>query len=422
MQEPYRYETLPLDTPDDDPRWAKYLDVFRLGFLDRRASEAGLATYRDSRRADGSTLGMVTTDGPGLEGRTPVGAFVSAPFTINDGRGLVDAVVINTIAVRPSHRRRGLLVEMMRRHLDQSRAEGRTLAVLTASEALIYGRFGFGVANRVQEIHVDTRRLRFRDEAELAPGTVEFVDPAFLEPHLERIWLAHQRRYRGAGGIQQAHRLVGSGRWDAEDEGPSRALRAVVHFGVDGEPDGFATYKNKGWDTEPITTTVRLVCSPDPAIDRALWQALASTDLIERLEYGLSHPGDPLPLGLADPWAVQVKESSDWVWLRVLDLPAAVSQRGFEADGEVTVAVTDSMGYCEGTWRLAVTDGRGAAEPTDADAEVRLDVSSLARMWFGDRTASELALGGLVSGDPEAVARLSRLFQTVEPPVNLSTF
>ncbi|WP_461109408.1 GNAT family N-acetyltransferase [Tessaracoccus terricola] len=422
MQEPYRYETLPLDTPDDDDAWAQYLDVFRQGFLDKRASPDGLAVYRNSRRADGATLGMVTTEGPGLDGRRPVGAFVSAPFTLNDGAGLVDALVINTIAVRPSHRRRGILKTMMRAHLEAAIDDGVALALLTASEATIYGRFGFGVANRRSDIEVDTRRLRFRDDLDQAPGSVEFVDPPFLEPHLERIRLAHQLRYRGAGGLQSSPRLLDTGAWDTEAEGPSRSLRAVVHFDVDGVPDGFATFRHDGWGSSPINTSVQMLCSPDPAIDRALWEALAATDLVERLSYGMSHPADPLYTALVDPWAVTQKSTGDAVWLRVLDLPRAVAGRGFEGDGEVVVSISDAMGYCAGTWRISVHEGRGTAVPSTSDAEVSLDISTLARIWLGDRSASELAWAGLVGGSREDVARLSRIFATVEPPVNLAKF
>lgn len=422
VQEPYRYETLPLQTPDDDPRWAEYLDVFRLGFLDKRASADGLATYRRCRRADDATLGMVTTEGPGLVGRKPVGAFVSAPFTMNDGAGLVDALVINTIAVRPSHRRRGILSTMMRAHLDAAIADGVALALLTASEATIYTRFGFGVANRSPSIEVDTARLKLRDGVGTAPGSVEFVDPAFLEPHFERIRLAHQLRYRGAGGVQEVHRLTATGGWDTSEEGPSRSLRAVVHFQEDGTPDGFATYKYDGWGDAPIKTTVFEVCSPDPAIDRALWLALATTDLVDQLTYGMSHPSDPLRASLTDPWAVRQTEAGDAMWLRVLDLPRAVAGRGFEGEGHVVLGVTDPMGYCEGTWRLSVEEGRGTAVPSTEAADVELDVSTLARIWLGDRSAAELAWAGLVRGSSGHVAGLSRIFATVEPPVNLAKF
>lgn len=422
VQEPYRYETLPLDTPDEDPRWAEYLDVFRLGFLDKRASSEGVETYRRCRRADRAMLGMVTTQGPGLVGRTPVGAFVSAPFSLNDGAGPVAAVVINTIAVRPSHRRRGILATMMRVHLDAALADGVALALLTASEATIYDRFGFGVANRSPSIEVDTHRLRFRDDVEIAAGSVEFVEPSFLEPHIDRIRSAHQQRYRGAGGIQEVHRLTDTGAWDTSEEGPSRSLRAVVHFDADGVPDGFATYKNDGWGDSPISTSVAMLCSPDPAIDRALWHALATTDLIDRLTYQMSHPADPLRAAITDPWAVRQINAGDAMWLRILDLPSAVAGRGFEGDGEVVLAVSDAMGYCAGTWLISVRDGCGVAVPSTDDPGISLDISSLARIWLGDRSASELAWAGLVRGSRNDVARLSRIFATAEPPVNLAKF
>ncbi|WP_231980833.1 hypothetical protein [Tessaracoccus coleopterorum] len=75
MDQRYRYEILPLDTPDDDPRWESYVNIFRTVFLDARAAPEGVATFRTHRRVDHAVLGMATTEGPGLEGRQPVAAF-----------------------------------------------------------------------------------------------------------------------------------------------------------------------------------------------------------------------------------------------------------------------------------------------------------------------------------------------------------
>lgn len=422
MDEPYHYEVLPLDTPDDAPRWVEYLDIFDFGFLGRRAGDSYLETYRMQCREDRATLGMVTTVGPGLDGRQPVAGFTSSPFTMNAGAGIVDCLVINSIAVRPSHRRRGLLNDMMRRHLSDARDSRLACAVLSASEGAIYGRYGFGVATRQMDIEIDTARFRFRDDLPLAPGQIEFVDPSFLDPHFKRISLAQQDRYTGAQGRVHGHRLTFTGAWDRTDEGPSRSLRAVIHFDTDGEPDGFAVFKHKGWHSSPVTTEVWQVCSPDPAIDRALWQSLVSIDLVEKLTYGLSHPGDPLPLALQDPRAVTIKEFSDGVWLRILDMPLATSQRRFESDGEVVVRIDDNMGFCDGTWRFTVTDGHGVAEESDAKPQVRLGVDVLAMMWFGDRSATTLSLAGLVSGDSQGIHYLSQMFATSAPPVNLSQF
>ncbi len=71
------------------------------------------------------------------------------------------------------------------------------IAVLSASEASIYGRYGFGVATRRMELAINTARFRFRDDVEVATGHVEFVHPSFLQSHFDRITSAHQERYRG---------------------------------------------------------------------------------------------------------------------------------------------------------------------------------------------------------------------------------
>lgn len=422
MDEKYRFEELPLDTPDSDPRWEAYQDVFSFGFMGRRANEASLKTFREQARGDHSAMDMVTASGPGIDGRQPIAAFTSAALTMNSGAGIVDCLVVQGIAVRPSHRRNGLLKRMMRHRLDEAREEGMGCAVLSVSEGSIYARFGFGIVNRQTDIEVNTAQFRMRDDVHVAPGAIEFVHPSFLEGHFERISLAHQERYRGAHGRLQGHRLGFTGIWDRKEEGPSRSLRAVVHFDDNNQPDGFAVFRHQGWDSTPVTTDVLQVCSPDPAIDRALWQALADIDLVEKLTYEFSYYGDPLPLSLVDPRAVSAKNSSDSIWLRILDLPLATSERGFESDGSVVLQVQDSMGYCEGTWRIAVSNGRGRAEPSQEEPEVSLGVDTLASMWFGDRTAATLASAGLMEGDPSSVATLSQMFATSQAPVNLSSF
>lgn len=421
MQPPYRYEILPLDAPDDDPRWAAYVNIFRSVFLEGWASPEGVAIFQKHRRADGAVLAMVTAEGPGAEGRRPIAGFNVTPSSINDGRGPRAALIVNTIGVLPSHRRRGLLKEMMRRQLDRAREAGTSIAVLTASEATIYGRFGFAPANRWQELQIDTRRFAYRDGVRVAEGPVEFVAPAFLDEHWERVTQAHQARYRGAVGHTSVHRLIDTGAWDPEAGAPSTKLRAVVHFDDRGTVDGFATFAFKGWDDAPKAQVFK-VCAPDVGVERALWRALAHMDLIETLTYECSTPADPLPLSLADSRAVKVKGLGDWVWLRVLDLPTAVAGRAFDADGEIVVAIDDPMGYAEGTWRLTARGGVGRCEPSGDEPQVRLAVDTLALLWHGDRSAVEAARAGLIEGADEVVVALGRLFRWDEPAVNLATF
>lgn len=424
MLEPYRLETLPLEAHDDDPHWALYLDLFANAFLDKRPSAESVVEFRNSKRADGATLGMVTAEGPGLNGRQPVAGFSWSPTTLNAGAGIVPAMVVNTAAVRSTHRRRGLLRELMTHHLALGRAQGNAYAVLTASEATIYGRFGFGVATRYVDWDIDTRRFALRPDVTVADGVVEVIDPASITPCFEQISNAFQRSYRGACGPQSMHRRFAEGGWDIFLQGPAQGLRYLVHFNALGEPDGFAQFEHKGLedDAPPAPSRVIAVCSPDPAIDRALWRALASFDIVERLSYGAAAVDDPLPWCLTDPWAINIKAVHDGVWLRLLDMEKAVAERGFESDGEITMRVDDAMGLCSGTWRIRVDAGRGTAARDDGEAEVALDISALARLWFGDVTASQLARAELIKGEASAVRRMSRLFATERGPSNLVPF
>lgn len=422
MDAPYRLETLPLDTPADDPRWADYLDNFSAGFLGGRATPEAVHAFVEGRRADRARLDMVTADGPGLDHRKPIAAFAEAPFSLNAGAGIVDAMVVNSVAVRPSHRRRGLLKAMMTRSLQRARDAGLGCAVLTASEATIYGRFGFGLAGRKQDIEIDTRRFALRPDAKVAEGAVEFVDPADLRPHFDRITLAHQLRYRGAHGRLWIHGARATGVWDPDENGPASKLRAVAHFSPAGEMDGYALYGFSEDKSAGSTAWVGEVCSADPAIDLALWRTLASVDLVDRLTYDLSHPSDPLPLALVDPRAVRSAGITDGVWLRILDPAVALAQRGFEADGSVVLGLDDPMGWATGAWQVEVGGGRATAAPGDSEPDVTMAVSTLASLYFGDRTAENLAQAGLVVGGADAVRRVGDLFAVGEPPVNLTRF
>ena len=426
VMKPYELEFLPLDTSDDDPRWAAYLDLFAIVFLEGRASDDGLAAFRRHRRADGATLGMVTTEGFGLVGRQVVAGLAWAPIRVNTGGNVVPVMAINTVAVRPTHRRRGLMRLMMDHHLRCARVEGFALAALSASEATIYGRFGFGVASRCVAWEIDTRRFAIRPDAAVAPGSLELANPPLDENIFKQTSSAHQLAHRGAFSPLGMHLAKPNGTWDFDEQGPSRKLRYLIHFDASGAPDGFAEFKHGGFESKqsesPAPTAVLSVCSPSPEIDRALWQGLASFDLVEKLTYESAAPDDPLPDSLIDPWAVKKKEVHDDIWLRILDLERAVADRGFESDGQVVIKVEDPMGFCEGTWRITVRNGRGEAGRTSLSPAIELGVDSLARLWFGDVTAGHLARSGIIHGAPEAIDDLSQLFATAVGPVNLNGF
>lgn len=421
MLEPYRLETLPLETADDDPRWAAYLDLFGNAFLDPRPTEGELELYRENQRADLATLCMVTTEGPGLEGRQPVAGLAWGGIKVNCGRDPVSAMVVKTVAVRSTHRRKGLARAMMQHNLTLARDKGHALAVLTASEATIYGRFGFGIADRHESWEIDARRFALRPDVDVAPGSCELLSPARAADVFEQVTAACLAVQRGSHSPLNVHRRRAVGR---TADGEDRALRYLVHHDPDGVADGFATFTHGQWpdvpDGDPAPMEVTALWAPTPAIGRALWRGLVEIDLVTRIRYDFMPRGDSLPYSLVDSWAIKRRSTRDGVWLRILDLPSAIAQRGFDADGEITLRVVDPMGFCDGTWRIRAEEGVATAEPTTDFPTVELAVDTLARLWHGDVTARELARAGLVRG--EGVAALSDLFATHTPPVNLIHF
>jgi len=85
----------------------------------------------------------------------PVGTAATHSFELTlPGEILVPAPGVTAVGVLPSHRRQGVLSAMMRHQLTELRAGGEFLSVLLASEASIYGRFGYGPATYTQRLTV----------------------------------------------------------------------------------------------------------------------------------------------------------------------------------------------------------------------------------------------------------------------------
>lgn len=132
--------------------------------------------------------------------------------------------------------------------------------------------------------------------------------------------------------------------------------------------------------------------------------------------------------GWPEPWSLLVGEQHVRVdkamrWMaRGLDLQAAVAHRGFPPglSAHVTIAVEDPLlPKASGPWRLEVNGGRGVLEPTGA-AEVRLDARAVGPLFTGFRDPAQLALAGLVSGPPGALALLAAAF--AGPPPTMVDF
>jgi predicted acetyltransferase len=110
---------------------------------------------------------------------------------------------------------------------------------------------------------------------------------------------------------------------------------------------------------------------------------------------------------------------ADNLWLRIVDLPAALPLRSYAADCDVVVEVVDPHApWVAGRWRICAAGGEGRAERTDADPEVELPVAMLGAAFLGATNLVALQRAGLLTEQrPGALAELWHSFRVDRPPV-----
>ncbi|BBX92508.1 enhanced intracellular survival protein Eis [Mycolicibacterium boenickei] len=321
------------------------------------------------------------------------------------GGAVLPAAGISYVAVAPTHRRRGILRSMYT-ELHQRIADSQyPIAALTASEGGIYGRFGYGPATTVQLVTIDRRFAQFH-AAVPDPGGVRLVKPAEHRDTFAEIY--DRWRLRTPGGLACPTALWDDVLADRENtrEGGSE-LFAFLH------PDGYALYRVHG--EESRTLRVREVTAVTTDAYIALWRALLGMDLMEKVSTW-TYPGDPLPYLLTNPRLARVTSSSDDLWVRIMNIPAALEARRYQADLDAVLDVADGFRDDGGRFALQIRDGRARCTPTDAPADIELGLDVLGSLYLGShRPEGFVAANRLRGKDSEAVRRLGAAFASDVP-------
>lgn len=414
----YRLQVLPL-TEHPSAEAIAWLQATQLAFHRAAASAEQIHRWWDNAITDRVLLRAAYAPEPNrLPELVPAGTYASFDKTVNVGGGRVlHSDYIYDVTVLPTHRRRGLLRQMTAVDLVEARDRGTPLASLMTSEGAIYGRFGFGIATRNQSVEISTRgadlRLRSR-----RPERVEVARPSQLRQTFTDVFARFHATTRGSHDRTADYLDRLTGVHTGERRGPDPAVRAALHYDEAGQVDGYVVYT-----AEPdATLRVRDLVALGPDAELGLWQFLGDIDLIERLVFTRFSSTSPLTHALVDPRAVRITNDSDAVWLRILDVVAAMSARGYDHDGAVRLAVVDPLGHAQGTFEIEVTDGQGQVSPTHADPEVTIDIEGLSAGYLGLVSPLTLAAAGRVTGDRAAIARFAQLMQTDLPPYAMSDF
>jgi predicted acetyltransferase len=344
-----------------------------------------------------------------------IGGAGAFPFELTVPGGPLRCAGVTVVGVLPTHRRRGVLRSLMRAQLADIRDRGEPIAALWASEETIYGRYGYGLASldammRASRVHAELRTDLPRI------GTVRVVDADDAAKVFPRVY-EHARK-QSVGFLSRPRAW-----WelrtlsDEPERRRGRGALARVLLEIDGRPAGYALYRVAPDFDDAINrgkVEVQEAVGIDDDATRELWRYLLAIDWIEEIHCQLLPVDHSLLLLVQRPnrlaWRV-----FDGIWIRVVDVAAALAQRGYASDGRATLEVVTDPQFPDNIGRFTISGG--GVKRSRARADVRLDVQALGAAYLGGFTFAQLARAGRVEeASRGGLARADALFRTERAP------
>ena len=376
------------------PREAQLQRIIRLFEADR-----SLAAFDHAQSA---SAGMVGTAGV-------------YTFRMSVPGAMLPTAGVSFVAVLPTHRRRGILRSLMRRQLTDIAAKGEEpIAALWASETPLYGRYGYGWATTQASFAFRRGEGALSPHVPSDPGLrLRIVEPTAAAAELAKVYdtvLQTQPGFFTRNDVWW-DRFFNDPEEDRQGFSPQRCVLAEDDSG----PRGYALYRAQGrWDEDRFLPEslldVRELVAADPAARAALWRDLLSRDLLSEITARLRPVDDPVLYQLSDPRRAR-PTVHDGLWVRVIDLPAALTRRAYSCPVDAVLEVRDEvLPGNAGRWRLraAGPDGGVTCERTTDPADVALGIAELGAAYLGGTRLAALAAAGLVTAPrPSALPRLS---------------
>lgn len=351
-----------------------------------------------------------------FDGDAIVGGAGVFPLDLSVPGGKLPCACVSVVGVLPTHRRRGILGRMMRAQIDDIRRRGEPIAALWASEETIYGRYGYGLA--AQDVIIAAPRVRaaLRPELPARTGIARLIDHDEAVRVFPRIYDRVARRSPGF--------ISRSKPWwelrqldDRRDQrhGSGELNRLLLE--IDGKPVGYALYRIKlRFEDATNKSHVQVVeaIGETPEATRELWRYLLSIDWVDEIHCELLPADHPLFLLVQKPnrlgWKVY-----DGLWVRLVDVGAALAGRALAGDGRVTFDVRADPLIPEnvGTWTVQ----GGVARRSRLRADVALDVQALGSVFLGGFSFADLVRAGRVEEVARGgIERADALFRTDAKP------
>ena len=324
---------------------------------------------------------------------------------------------VTRVAVLTTHRRRGLLTAMMRRQLDDMHERGEPLAALYASEAPIYGRFGYGLATYQAAVEIERSHAVFA-KAVPSSGRLSMVDVPTAVSAFSRVWEQARRNQPGMLGLDERWMRVELADLELYREGASPHYRVL--YQADESPSGFAIYRLKlDWDASGPNGTLRLQWLIAVTADAyaALWRHVLDVDLMARLSAEMRPVDEPLRFLLADSRQPKTR-MEDGLWLRLVDVERALAGRRYAVDGRLVLRVRDDFcSWNDGRVELSGGPSHADCRRSEANPDLELNAADLAALYLGgNRFRTLFEAGRIQELRPGSIARADAMFATDRAP------
>ncbi len=323
---------------------------------------------------------------------------VTLPAALGQSCPTIPMAGVTAVGVHPTHRRQGFLRQLMSVMHDDARKRGEALAGLEASESVIYGRFGYGLAANVAQYSIDSRASAFAVPAPTID--LALIDKDEAVKVLPQIF-DRQRRTR-SGEVNRS-----SGYWARllvdrphHRDGSAARFHAVCDEGYLLYRAGRDTNLFKGDRAQIVVEELR---ADTPDVEAALWRFVFDLDLIGQVHVKRSPVDEPLRWRLADPRQLRTVGIQDRLYVRILNTAVAFETRGYQTEGRLVMdvlppAASEEADEGPGRWVLEVgPDGASCRRARRGEeADLRLDLAALGSLYLGGFPASLLAAGGRV--------------------------
>jgi len=319
---------------------------------------------------------------------------------------------VTWVSVAATHRRQGLLRRLMDAVHDDIDERGEPLATLSASEAGIYERFGYGAASRFRVTTLETRGVDILEAHRPAAGVVRFMETDEAATEIPRLWEIYRRQH-----VSEVSRsavwhgfLLGRRAKPEGGAGPTTYLR---------HPDGYAVYRVAGaWNEGFPAHELRLIelVATTPEAHAALWHTLLNVDLVRTItSRAVIAEDDPLPYLLDDPRALRTVALNDGIWVNIRDVSIAFGARTYATEDRLVVEVDGKRWAIEGG-----PDG-GSCKAVRSKPDLTMTQSALGALLYGGVRPSQLAAGRRLTARTDDVMRRADLFFPMAPAPHCQT-